>query len=1044
MPTTKFLSQTKTNKHFYILLLLSLAMIKFASSAPNIRQTQSDEDRDPFAHVYSCDGYLTINNFDCFNQNIQFKEKKYQINNFAKTENEDFLLQISEQTKYGIESTSRLFYGLTNEGRYYFSNKSSYSHEFNINIDEDTFDDNEFYWTNPIDNSKNLFVSIRNTPNKEKKYLFSINSYNSMVELYDLNTDNNNYIIWSFHKFFKLDPDDYYFPFDYELIEIKDRNEYVIVFIPQNPQMYIDNYILDVTFMKKFRLQSFDINAFEERGSITYQDYFGTIILNAFYMDDLNKIVVLYFNETYEDDDFPPSGDMPKRVLDNSRVRKLPISYEISYKFNLKFYDSNLRPLFYVKNVELDIELPSNYQGEDIFIKSLYLSCFGEPYAIFVYSNGNYDNFIFKLFYIDYNKFKNDENYERGNQIYSYNNNGFDIKDSPNDFVKVKDTQVAFMYISTDYSSELEIILIDLDLFDWQFYHREYYIDLENNPTQIKGFSYNNYLMFSSTGGIGNNQGYTNYQNYAKYLSMFMIFGYANGTDSTIDISQFLFKEDYNNIDNNFFWFLFQNLTIENNIFGYFPIGIIKLVHIPEEISISIHDSYNGEEYPLEGPFIGSMCSGYNSINFQQRCLRYDYIIKQNTDKIKTSEYYYIDYQYILVDTEFIDIDEMGGGGGGIRSPPPILERRLQDELNRNINLDHPLNPFYFGRINRLQFKLCHEYCETCYELDIDKDNHKCSSCLPEYQYDYLYFTNQTEKNLNTCVPEGFYYDTEEEDIFSCDEIEHKYYINTTNNKKICFPIEDECPSSYPLYNETTKECYYCDFDRFKNGECAADDLTMESCTECDFNCFVLGGCDFKDFNTSNDDFFQKIKSGGFLKNYTGDDGYLRMSNANGYGFHLTTVNNELNSLKEDTPKNHSIIDLKDCADLLRSQNGLDSEEDLVILKYENENPSSDGIDKGIQYEVYLPNSETKLDLSVCANTRITIYVPIELSERTQKVYDNMKKQGYNLFDPNDKFYRDICTPYKSIDGTDVVLLDRVNFYEQNKLICQKNCEFED
>ena len=55
-----------------------------------------------------------------------------------------------------------------------------------------------------------------------------------------------------------------------------------------------------------------------------------------------------------------------------------------------------------------------------------------------------------------------------------------------------------------------------------------------------------------------------------------------------------------------------------------------------------------------------------------------------------------------------------------------------------------------------------------------------------------------------------------------------------------------------------------------------------------------------------------------------------------------------------------------------------------------------------------------------------------------------MKKQGYNLFDPNDKFYRDICTPYKSIDGTDVILLDRVNFYEQNKLICQKNCEFDD
>ena len=214
---------------------------------------------------------------------------------------------------------------------------------------------------------------------------------------------------------------------------------------------------------------------------------------------------------------------------------------------------------------------------------------------------------------------------------------------------------------------------------------------------------------------------------------------------------------------------------------------------------------------------------------------------------IKTSEYYYIDYQYILADEKFLGGGEESARGGGGNNPSPKLLRSLQDELNMMINnehpFDHPLTPFYFGRINRLQFKLCHEYCETCYELDIDKDNHKCSSCLPEYQYDYLYFTNQTEKNLNTCVPEGFYYDTEEEDIFSCDEIEYKYYINTTNNKKICFPDkeENECPSSYPLYKETTKECYYYDFDRFQKGECTADDLTMESCTECDYDCFVLG-----------------------------------------------------------------------------------------------------------------------------------------------------------------------------------------------------------
>ena len=40
--------------------------------------------------------------------------------------------------------------------------------------------------------------------------------------------------------------------------------------------------------------------------------------------------------------------------------------------------------------------------------------------------------------------------------------------------------------------------------------------------------------------------------------------------------------------------------------------------------------------------------------------------------------------------------------------------------------------------------------------------------------------------------------------------------------------------------------------ERFKNGECTANNLTIESCTQCDYNCFMLGGCNFNDFNTGN------------------------------------------------------------------------------------------------------------------------------------------------------------------------------------------------
>ena len=47
-----------------------------------------------------------------------------------------------------------------------------------------------------------------------------------MVELYDLNNDNTDYLVWNFNKFFNLDENDYIFVFDYELFEIKGMSEY--------------------------------------------------------------------------------------------------------------------------------------------------------------------------------------------------------------------------------------------------------------------------------------------------------------------------------------------------------------------------------------------------------------------------------------------------------------------------------------------------------------------------------------------------------------------------------------------------------------------------------------------------------------------------------------------------------------------------------------------------------------------------------------------------------------------------------------------------
>ena len=409
---------------------------------------------------------------------------------------------------------------------------------------------------------------------------------------------------------------------------------------------------------------------------------------------------------------------------------------------------------------------------------------------------------------------------------------------------------------------------------------------------------------------------------------------------------------------------LMENYTIENN-WNYKRVDSIQLVAIPDEINIiEIKvDANNGNSETIK-------------TNNSLMSPEFIYAIKQNRDLIKSSKYYYIDYQYMDIFQEDQQI--------------------------------------YYGRINRLKFKLCHDYCGTCNELSKSDTAQKCLSCHPNYQYDYLYFQKINNNGLLNCVPENHYLDGN--NIIECDIANTKYYINTTSNKKICFPNDIDCPSNYPLYDNIKKECFQCDLEHFKNGE-----------------------CNFNNFDTTSDDFYERIINGGYISNYDGNSD-LRINNGDGYAFQIITIENELNNLKE-TQRDYSVIDLKDCIDLLRDKNNLDPNEDLILVKYENNNQVSNGNEKSIQYEVYLKNN-TKLDLSVCTNTYINLYVPIELDEKTQKLYESMKEQGYNLFDKNDKFYHDICTLYKSVDGTDVCLLDRKNIYEQYKLQCQENCEY--
>ena len=325
----------------YLLLINSFLFIfLLLFSCKNINC--ADEEDFFSSYCSFADNYISLTD----EKILIFKNKNYQVNNFATNKNGDLVTEFVEYTEYNELSSSRLFYGLTKDGRYFFSNESSYTREFNIDIDEEKFYENVFYNLDGIYNSKNLFVSIQNPANKGKQYLFSINSYNSMVELHDLNDNNNKYHIWGFNEFFNIDDNDYLLPYNYEIFELKRDTTYIIAFIPA---FKIIEEMKNAKFIKKFKFKSFSENAYEEISSIKYENYFNHLILNVFLMDDTYTLVVLTYTENEDSDNGPlPDRRRISKVIPPgkhffTKGKLINMNY---FNFYLKFYSSNLKKQF--------------------------------------------------------------------------------------------------------------------------------------------------------------------------------------------------------------------------------------------------------------------------------------------------------------------------------------------------------------------------------------------------------------------------------------------------------------------------------------------------------------------------------------------------------------------------------------------------------------------------------------------------------------------------------------------------------------------------
>ena len=157
--------------------------------------------------------------------------------------------------------------------------------------------------------------------------------------------------------------------------------------------------------------------------------------------------------------------------------------------------------------------------------------------------------------------------------------------------------------------------------------------------------------------------------------------------------------------------------------------------------------------------------------------------------------------------------------------------------------------------------------------------------------------------------------------------------------------------------------------------------------------------------------------------------------------FQFSTIDEQLNNKTELV----SSVDLGECEQKLREQEGLNDTEEFLMLKLDIKNTSKNG-GVYVQYEIFNPHNFSKVSLDICKGDTIKIEVPVILEEKQLSLIKDLNESGYNIFDINDTFYNDICSTYTAQNGADMTLSARKTIiYDSVKdmFLCQEGCEFQ-
>jgi hypothetical protein len=196
----------------------------------------------------------------------------------------------------------------------------------------------------------------------------------------------------------------------------------------------------------------------------------------------------------------------------------------------------------------------------------------------------------------------------------------------------------------------------------------------------------------------------------------------------------------------------------------------------------------------------------------------------------------------------------------------------------------------------------------------------------------------------------------------------------------------------------------------------------------------MSNGCNQKINTNQIKKTYEQIKENILNENYNKGNVVIKTDNV---AFQISKYN------EQNSNNTLSYIDIGKCEDIIKQKYNIPKEESLIILKSDIKNVNLTSI--YVQYEIYNPLNLSKIDLDICKDTKTIIKTPTNLTDEAISLYDNLHKQGYNLFNSSDAFYHDICTRYTTEYGTDMIISDRKQILEKynDAPLCQEDCTFE-